>query len=204
MTPYRSGFLINSINPVHPINPYLKLQRQFYQSIAGCINWLETCTRPDIVSVLKFLASYSNYPHQQYYKAAVHAIKYLTSTNEYGISFHSESLAKIQAFNHFPHHHDKKAHTEATTPSPPECHQLTAYCNANWGGKFGSAVEDGNPLELFKFHSLSSFLICWSSGPIAWKYIRQNQTELSSCLLPLSWLHMSLMRFDFGGLISRQ
>ena len=62
-----------------------------------------------------------------------------------------------------------------------EFHQLTAYCDANWGGQFGSAVEDGTPLELFKFRSLSGFLICRSGGPIAWKSIRQNQTALRSC-----------------------
>ena len=132
------------------------------------------------MSVLTFLASYRNYPHPQHYKAAVHALKYLTITNEYDISFHSKSSAKIQAFNNFPHHHDREAYTEATTPSTSECHQLTAYCDANWGGKFGSAVEDCNPLELFKFRSLSGFLIYFSCGPIAWKSIRKNQTALSS------------------------
>ena len=132
-------------------------------------NWLATCTHPDIAPVLTFLASYSNYPHPQHYKATVYALKYLTSTNEYGISFHSESSAKIQAFNHFPNHHYREAYTEDTSPPPSECHQLTAYCNANWGGQFGSAVEDGTPLESFKFCSLSDFLICRSGGPIAWK-----------------------------------
>ena len=71
-----------------------------------------------IVPVLTFLASYSNYPHPQHYKAAVNALKCLTSTNEYGISFHSESSATIQEFNHFPHQHDREAYTEATAPFP--------------------------------------------------------------------------------------
>ncbi|KAL7539434.1 hypothetical protein ACHAWF_006405 [Thalassiosira exigua] len=37
------------------------------------------------------------------------------------------------------------------------------------------------PLELFKHRSLSGFLICCCSGPIAWKFVRQDQTALSSC-----------------------
>ena len=90
-------------------------------------------------------------------------------TNKYSISFHSEYLATIQAFNHFPHHHYREAYTEVTSTSPSECHQLTAYCDENWGGQFGSAVEDGTLLELFRFRSLSGFLICRSGGPIAWK-----------------------------------
>ena len=75
-------------------------------------------------------------------------------TNEYGISFHSDSLATIQEFTHFNHHYDREAYTEATAPSPSQYHQLTAYCDKNWGGQFVSAVEDGTPLELLKLRSL--------------------------------------------------
>ena len=97
------------------------------------------------------------------------------------VSNKSQSLSTIQAFNHFPHHHDKESYTESTSPSPSEFHQLAAFCDANWGGQFGSAVEDVTPLKLFKFCSLSGFLICRSGGPITWKSIRQNQTALISC-----------------------
>ena len=181
MTPYCYGFSIDSIPPVYPLNHDLPRQQKFYQSIVGCINLLATCIRPEIAPVLTFLASYRNSPHPQHYKAAVHALKYFTITNAYDISFHSKSSATIQAFNKFPHHHDREAYTEATAPFPSEYHQPTSYCDTNWGGQFGSAVEDGTPPELFKFRSLSGFLICRSGGPIAWKYIRQNQTALSSC-----------------------
>ena len=162
ITPYRFGFPIDSIPPVDPLDPDLNRRQQVYPIIIGCIKWLVTCTRPDIAPVLTFLALYSNSPYPQHYKAAVHAIKYLTSINEYGVSFHSESSATIQAFNHFPRHHDREAYTEATAPSPSVCHQLTAYCNSNWGGQFGSSVEDETSLELLKFRSLGfSHLTLW-------------------------------------------
>ena len=82
MTPYRSSFPIDSIPPVDPLDPDLPCQRQVYQSIFGCINWLANFTRPDIAPVITVLASYSNSPHPQHYKAVVNALKYLTSTNE--------------------------------------------------------------------------------------------------------------------------
>ena len=88
---YGSGLPTDSIPPVDPLDPDLPCRRQVYQIIVGCINWLATLTRPEIAPVLTFIASYSNYPHLQHYKDAVHALKYLTSTNEYGISFHSKS-----------------------------------------------------------------------------------------------------------------
>ena len=175
MTPYRSGFPIDFIPPVDPLDPDLPRQRQVYQSIVGCINWLATCTRTDISLVLTFLSLYRNSPHPQQYKAAFHAIKYLTSTNEYGISSRSKAFATIQTFNQFPHHHDREAYTEATAPSPLECHQLTAYCDANWGGQLGSVDEYGTPLELFKLRSLSGFLVCRSGHPIAWKFISETR-----------------------------
>ena len=90
MTPYRSGFPIDSILPVDPLDPDLPRRQQVYQSIVGCNNWLATFTFTDIAPVLTFLASCSNSTHPQQYNATVHALKYLTSTNEYGISFHSK------------------------------------------------------------------------------------------------------------------
>ena len=111
ITPYPSRFPIDSIHHVDPLDPDLLRRKQFYQSIVGCNNFLATCTRPDIASALTFLASCSNAPHPQHYKATFHSLKYLTSTNKYGISFHSKSSSTIQAFNHFRHHHDKESYT---------------------------------------------------------------------------------------------
>ena len=181
MTPYCSSFPIDSIPPVDPLDPDLPRRRQVYQIIVGCINCLATCTRPGIAPTLTFLASYRNAPHPQHYKAVGYALKYLTRTNEYGISFHSKSASTLQALNYFPHHQDKEAYTEVTAPSMSECHQLTSFCDDFWGGQFGSAVKEDTPLELFTLCSLSGFLICRSGRPITLKSIRQNQTALSSC-----------------------
>ena len=49
------------------------------------------------------------------------------------------------------------------------------------GWQFFCDVDDVTNLELFKFCSLSDFLICRSGVPIAWKSIRQNQTAVISC-----------------------
>ena len=42
-------------------------------------------------------------------------------------------------------------------------------------------MSDGTALEIFKYRSLSGFLVCRCGGPIAWKGIQQDQTALSSC-----------------------
>jgi hypothetical protein len=191
MTPYRSGIPIDSIAPPDPADPDLKRRTKCYQAIVGCLNWLATCTRPDIAPALTFLASYNTNPSHQHYKSALHVLKYIYSTSEYGISFHSAANHTIQAFNHFPHHHDKEAYSDATPPlpSPADCVNLTAFSDACWGGQFGNAVPDGTPLELFKYRSLSGYIICCAGGPITWKAIRQNQTANSSCVAEINATH---------------
>ena len=82
MTHYRSGFPIEIIPTVDLLDPDLPRQEQVYQSIVGCINWLATYTHPDIAPLLTVLDSHRNAPHPQHYKAAVHALNYLTNTNE--------------------------------------------------------------------------------------------------------------------------
>ena len=181
MTPYRSGIPIDSIPSPPRDDPDQKRRTKVYQSIVGCINWVATCTRPDIAPALTFLASYNNCPSHGHYQAALHALKYLYSTSEYGISYHSDASNTIQAFNHFPSHHDKEAYDDATPPSPGDVKRLTSFSDACWGGQFGNAVPDGTPLELFKFRSISGYVICRTGGPISWKSIRQNRTSLSSC-----------------------
>ena len=107
--------------------------------------------RPDIAPCLTFLASYQNAPHQQHYKAAINALKYLYSTSNYGISFYSDSTSTLQALNYFPHYHDKEPYTNVTPLSPAETHNLTAFSDACWGGQLGNAIANGVPLKLFKF-----------------------------------------------------
>ena len=176
MTPYRSVYPIDSITPVDYLNPNILLQKRVYQSIVGCINGIFTWTCPDIDTSLTFIASHRNSAHQQHYKAALYVLRQLTSTNEDGIPFHSIFSSKIQALNNLPHHHNKEAHTNSIPPSPSEFHQLNAFCDAIWGGQFGSAVGDGTPLELFKFCPLSGFFICCPGSPTYWKSILQNKT----------------------------
>lgn len=126
------------------------------------------------------MASYSHAPSHQHYKSALHALKYLYSTADYGISFHSDASNTIQAFNHFPHYHNKEAYSDAASPAPGDCHRLTAFSDACWGGQIRNSVQDGTPLEPFKLGSMSGFLICRTGEPLAWKAIRQDQTALSS------------------------
>ena len=109
MTPWRCGLPIDSIATADPSDPDLARRHKVHQSIVGCINWLSTNTRPDVTPVNTFLASYSQLPSHQHYKSALHCLNYLNSTSSLGLSYHSLCTTTLQAYNHFPNHHDKKA-----------------------------------------------------------------------------------------------
>ena len=91
MTPYRFGLPIDSLPPPHAYGLDLKCHTKVYKDIVGSINWLATCTCPDITPVLTFLPSCSTNLSKQHYKTAIHALKYLFSTSEDGISYHSNA-----------------------------------------------------------------------------------------------------------------
>ena len=119
MTPYRSGFPIDSIPPnwyhwsgssssTTSLSEHCWLH-QFACNLQSSLN----CNCSHIPCLVQQF-----YPPTTHYKATVYALTYLMSTNEYVILFHSESLSTIQEFNNSPHHHDIEAYTEVKSPSP--------------------------------------------------------------------------------------
>ena len=77
ITPYFSGFPIDSISPFGALYQDLPHFKQVYQSIVGCIKWLAAFACPEFSTALTLLASYKNSPHQQHYKSAIHALNIL-------------------------------------------------------------------------------------------------------------------------------
>jgi hypothetical protein len=120
-TPYCSRILIDGVTPSsEDVNcPALKCQKEAYQSLIGSIGWLAHLTHPDLLTVHSFLASYSNKPSTGHMKAALHALHYIHSTHDYGISFTSKSVVPMHSYIHYPHSTDVEAYQDAT---PPKSH----------------------------------------------------------------------------------
>ena len=106
-------------------------------------------------------------------------VRYLRSTASQGIVYHSSASAATSAYLHYPPSHDREAYTDATPP--PDSQSLQGFCDANWGSQIGSALDDGTEMEMFKYRSMSGFLIMRCGGPIAWKAVRQPRTSRSTC-----------------------
>jgi hypothetical protein len=162
-------------------SPALKCQREAYQSLIGRIGWLAHSTRPDLLTVYFFLASYSSKPSTGHMRAVLHSLHYLHSTHDYGISFISKSIAPMHLYIHYPHSTDVEAYQDATPPKSHDSSALTSYSNACWGSQIGNAVAEGTLLPLFKFRIMSGSIVFKNGGPLGWLGERQDRTSLSSC-----------------------
>jgi hypothetical protein len=181
-TPYQSGVPIDLIAPSTDADdsPTQLQHTDAYQSLVVSIGWLACATRPNIAPVHSFLSSYSNKPAPGQMKAALYALYYVHSTDDYGITFNSSVTSPIHTYVHFPTPSDVEAYTDAIPPSQTNCAPLTAYSNTSWGSQIGSAVRNGTLLPLFKFLSMSGGVVFRQGRPLSWLAIHQDQAALSS------------------------
>ena len=183
-TPYRSGIAIDTFasakideNEYH----HFVRRRESYQSLVGSLTCLASNTRPDLSPAVSFLASYNSCPSAEHLDAAMYVVKYLRSTVSYGIAYHSTAPADTSAYLHFPFPHDAEAYHDAAPPTTDNKHLLTGYSDACWGSQLGNSVPDGDEVELFKFRSMSGYLVMRCGGPISWKAVRQEKCSRSTC-----------------------
>lgn len=113
--------------------------------------------------------------------SALYVVRYLRSTASHGIAFHSASASSTEAYVHYPFPHDAEAYHDATPPPTDQMHLMTGFSDANLGSQIGNSVPDGVEVEMFKYRSMSGFLIMRCGGPIAWKAVRQERCSRSSC-----------------------
>jgi hypothetical protein len=152
-TPYCSIVPIYSIaeSPEDDASLALKHCKEVYQSLIGSIGWLAHSTCPDFITVHSFLASYSNKPSTGHMTAALYALHYIHSIQDYGILFTSKNIGPMHFFIHYPLSTNVEAYQDATPPTVTNLSTLSSYSDACWGFQIGSAVANGTLLPLFKF-----------------------------------------------------
>jgi hypothetical protein len=114
-------------------------------------------------------------------KAALHALHYIHSTNDYRILFASNNVGPMPSFIHYPLPTDVEAYQDATSPQSHDSSTLSSYSDACWGSQIGSTITDGTLLPLFKFRSMSGGIVFKNGGPLGWLSEHQERTSLSSC-----------------------
>jgi len=166
LTPYRSGYPIDSIKSVKlPQEQQAQLEQEL-RSYVGSFLWLSQGTRPDIATITNILSKHQNKPTPAHISAAKYVIKYLKGTKDFGITFSSNSDTNISTFVHF----------------PIKSKILTGITDANWGPQDQSKPIPGKvypKIDIFKSRSISGHLITFH-GPLHWSSKRQKVTARSS------------------------
>ena len=166
-TPYRTGYPVDKISamPNLPLSVREKIEDDL-RSYVGSLNWLGTCTRPDLSTITNMLSRYLHKATPSHISAAKYAIKYLKGTLSYGIQFTSKHNISLEAFVKLP-----------TDPS-----KVLTFTDANWGPQDASVPKSTDAptyLDLFKSRSISGYLI-WLGGPLFWISKRQSITAHST------------------------
>jgi len=58
---------------------------------------------------------------------------------------------------------------------------LTSYSDACWGSQLGNVEAKTAEIDLFKFRSMSGYIVVRAGGPLAWSSVCQPRTSRSSC-----------------------
>jgi hypothetical protein len=64
----------------------LEMTKYPYRQLVGRINYLSTCTRPDITTAISILARFAENPGMAHWTAAKHLLRYLKHTSSLGIT----------------------------------------------------------------------------------------------------------------------
>jgi hypothetical protein len=63
----------------------LDTNKYFYRVLLGAINYISTCTRPDITFVVNQLAKYANAPREAHWEVLIGLLQYLHQSQNWGI-----------------------------------------------------------------------------------------------------------------------
>ncbi|XP_042039573.1 secreted RxLR effector protein 161-like [Salvia splendens] len=64
-----------------------EMERIPYASVVGSLNYVQTCTRPDITFAVGMLGRYQSNPGMDHWKAAKKVLRYLQGTKEHMLTY---------------------------------------------------------------------------------------------------------------------
>ncbi|OWZ18686.1 polyprotein [Phytophthora megakarya] len=98
---------------------FMLMKGKPYRALVGCLLFSTTCTRPDVTYIVAQLSRFLENPGQQHWKAAIRVLRYLKSTQEFGIVYNGIK----------------------------EKVELSAYTDADWGSNLDDRRSVLDPAE---------------------------------------------------------
>jgi hypothetical protein len=177
MTPFRSGFPVDTIPhidmPPGQRAPLIKTM----QSWLGMINWLQMCTRPDLATIFSLLATHMHSPSPGHIEAVKYVGRYIHSTTELGLHFTSSPNSTLESYIHFP------LSTDDNINSSNNLHNINTFCDANWGPQDASkpSLTNSRLVTIDETRSICGHIFFLGGCPILWKTHKEARISRSSC-----------------------
>ncbi|CAA7054571.1 unnamed protein product [Microthlaspi erraticum] len=76
-----------------------EMERIPYASVVGSLNYVQTCTRPDITFAVGMLGRYQSNPGMDHWKAAKKVLRYLQGTKEHMLTFRRSNHLEIIGYS---------------------------------------------------------------------------------------------------------
>ena len=86
-TPLAAEPLSRTMCPEPGSDEYYEMRLVPYREAVGCLNYLASCTRPDIATAVSSVATYLENPGRAHWKAVQRIMRYLNGTRDLGIAF---------------------------------------------------------------------------------------------------------------------
>ena len=173
MTPYRSGYPIDTIPQHNYSEEDQKKLTKLYQSFVGMLNWLAISSRPDIAPVVSLLSTYNSKPSKGHLDAARHVGRYLKATPTHGLWFKKDKNI-IEGLVH-----STPTDSDGESPNMPIC----GFADSNWGPQDASVPTHKNqrPVTIEETKSLHGYLLYSYGSLINWKCLKEKRISQSSC-----------------------
>jgi len=108
---YRMGECSGGVVPIQKGNKFSKMQcprnelerkgmeRILYASVVGSLNYVQTCTRPDITFDVGMLGRYQSNPGMDHWKAAKKVLRYLQGTKELMLTYRRSDHLEVIGYS---------------------------------------------------------------------------------------------------------
>ncbi|RAN69314.1 Ty1/Copia family ribonuclease HI, partial [Bacillus sp. SRB_331] len=98
-TPEQPGFYLNKDMCATSAEQMQDMQGTPYRELVGALNWIATCTRPDISHAVSSLCRFLDNPGQQHWTSAKRVLKYLKGSSNCGLFFQAKQPPHLIAFS---------------------------------------------------------------------------------------------------------
>lgn len=98
-TPEQSGLYLEKEMCPATIQEKQEMQEIPYRELVGALNWIATCTRPDITHAVSSLCRFLDNPGRQHWTSAKRVLKYLKGSSNSGLLFQAHQPPHLIAFS---------------------------------------------------------------------------------------------------------